>query len=353
MIIYQKYIKVNTMLDRLNKILYFKFQILNISFYQTIKQKRKIKGSDILMKKIKDELLKKIYKSNLTQDELLFLIYIFQISNNNGIANVYYKNITNIIDCSVSNFYAVVSSLKNKGFITIKKCDECKQEITVNVSGNTFNTKSKIKNYVDANSKIFDIEILKNLRAGTIRVLLYLIFRISKQKSRVSTNNANKLNYKNIETICLEVGISRRMLNQYSQELEKANILTIFLKKDKNNKVFKLLSINSDLLEKPTIEVTEKSKTVTIKENSVHRYYTNIIKNLCRRKNINYDERNLNDTAILMNQYWQIAISKNKDILDIMRNVFNNLKDKLNSIIVHNIIKALINNNFNNKLIVY
>ena len=98
---------------------------------------------------------------------------------------------------------------------------------------------------------------------------------------------------------------------------------------------------------------TKKSKTVTIKENSVHRYYTNIIKNLCRRKNINYDERNLNDTAILMNQYWQIAISKNKDILDIMRNVFNNLKDKLNSIIVHNIIKSLINNNFNNKLIVY
>ena len=36
-----------------------------------------------------------------------------------------------------------------------------------------------------------------------------------------------------------------------------------------------------------------------------------------------------------------------------MRNVFNNIKDELNSAVVHKIIKALINNNFNNKYIIY
>ena len=50
------------------------------------------------MKKVKDELVKTIYKSNLTQDELLFLLHTFQISNINGVANIYYKNIANIID---------------------------------------------------------------------------------------------------------------------------------------------------------------------------------------------------------------------------------------------------------------
>ena len=305
------------------------------------------------MKKIKDELVKKIYKSNLTQDELLFLLHIFQISNINGVTNIYYKDIANTIDCSISNFYNVISNLKIKGFIDITKCSECKQEITIKVLNNNFNTKNKIKNYLDLNSEIFDIELLKNLKAGSIKLLLYSIFRINKQKSRVNSNHYNKLIYKNIKSICIELNISERMLKQYFLELNNAKILNLFIKQDKNNKSFKLIEVNSDLLVKPTIEITEKSKTVIKNENSIHRYYTNIIKNLCRRKNIIYTERNLNDVAILMNQYWQIAISKDKDIINIMRNVFNNIKDELNSIIVHKIIKSLINNNFNNKYIIY
>lgn len=305
------------------------------------------------MKKIKDELVKKIYKSNLTQDELLFLLHIFQISNINGIANIYYKDIANTINCSISNFYNVISNLKIKGFIDITKCDECKQEIVIKVLNNNFNTKNKFKNYMDLNSKIFDIDLLKNIRAGSIQVLLYSIFRISKQKSRVNDSNYNKLIYKNIKSICLELNISERMLKNYFNELDKANILNLSIKQDKNNKNFKLIEINSDLLVKPTIEITEKSETITKFENSIHRYYINVIKNFCRRKNITYTERNLNDVAILMNQYWQISISKNKDIINIMRNVFNNIKDELNSVVVHKIIKALINNNFNNKYIIY
>lgn len=305
------------------------------------------------MKKIKDELIKKIYKSNLTQDELLFLLHMFQISNVNGVANIYYKDIANIINCSISNFYNVISNLKTKGFINVNKCSECKQEITITILNNNFNTKNKLKNYIDLNSKIFDINLLKNLRAGSIQLLLYFIFRVNKQKSRVLSNNCNKLTYKNIKSVCLELGISERMLKDYFNELSKSKILNISTKQDKNNKVFRLIEINSDLLIKPTIEITENSKTITKTENSVHRYYTNILKNFCRRKKINYTERNLNDVAILMNQYWQIAISKNKDIENIIRNVFNNLKDELNSIVVHKIIKYLINNNFNNKLIVY
>lgn len=305
------------------------------------------------MKKIKDELIKKIYKSNLTQDELLFLLHIFQISNINGVANIYYKDIANIINCSISNFYNVISNLKIKGFISITKCNECKQEITITALNNNFNTKNKLKNYIDLNSKIFDINLLKNLRAGSIQLLLYSIFRISKQKSRVSSNNYNKLTYKNIKSICLELNITERMLKDYFNELSKSNILNISIKQDKNNKIFKIIEINNDLLDKPTIEVTEKSKTIIKNENSIHRYYTNFLKNFCRRKKINYTERNLNDVAILMNQYWKIAISKNKDIENIIRNVFNNIKDELNSIIVHKIIKSLLNNSLNNKYILY
>ena len=145
------------------------------------------------MKKIKDELIKKIYKSNLTQDELLFLMHIFQISNINGVCNIYYKDIANTINCSISNFYNVISNLKVKGFIDITKCNECKQEITIKVLNNNFNTKNKFKNYIDLNSRIFDIDLLKNLRSGSIKLLLYSIFRISKQKSRVNSNNYNKL----------------------------------------------------------------------------------------------------------------------------------------------------------------
>lgn len=305
------------------------------------------------MKKIKDELVKKMYKSNLTQDELLFLFQLFQISNIDGICNIYYKDMANIIHCSISNFYNIISSLKNKGFITFVKCKECKQEITVNILNNNFNTKNKFKNYIDLNFKVFDINLLKTLRAGSIKLLLYSIFRILKQRSRKSHNDINKLIYRNIKSICLELNISERMLKEYFNELNKVNILNLSIKQDKNNKTFKLIEIDSDLLSKPTIEITEKSKTVIKTENSIHRYYTNIIKNLCRRKNINYTERNLNDVAILMNQYWKIAISNNKDIVSIINNVFSNLEKELNSIVVHKIIKVFINHSFTNKYIIY
>lgn len=305
------------------------------------------------MKKIKDELVKKIYKSNLTQDELLFLIHILQISNNNGVSNIHYIEISKTIYCSIPNFYKIIKSLVEKGFITIHKCSTCGREITVKILNNNFNIKNKNKDYLDLNSKIFDIEVLRNLRAGAIRVLLYLIFRINKQKSRVSSLNINKLKYKNILSICLELNITKRMIKEYLDELVKNKILIIHNKNDKNNKSFKLFEINRDLLDIPTFKVTEKGIITTKKENSAHRFYINIIKNLCRRNKLKYNELNLNDSATLLNQYFEIAKSKNRDIINIMTTAFKHIKDSLNSIILHKIIKSLINNNLDNKLIMY
>lgn len=303
------------------------------------------------MKKIKDTLVKKIYKSKLTQDELLFLIYIFQISNNNGISNIHYIEISKNIYCSISNFYKIIKSLVEKGFITIHKCSTCGREITVKILNNDFNTKNK--NYLDLNSKIFDIELLKNLRAGTIRFLLYLIFRINKQKSRVSAININKLIYKNISSMCIELNISNRMIKEYIEELIKNKILITHNKQDKNNKSFKIFEIKKDLLENPTYIVTEQGIVVTKKENSAHRFYINIIKNLCRRNKLKYNELALNDSATLLNQYYSIANSKNRDIINIVATAFKHIKESLNSVLLHKIIKSIINNKLENKLIMY
>lgn len=305
------------------------------------------------MKKIKDELIKKIYKADLSQDELLFLIYINQVNNNNSVANIHYKDVSSILYCSISHFYNIISSLEFKGFIKISKCSECKQEITVVVLNNNFNTKSKFKNYLDLNSKIFDIELLNKLKAGSIRCLLYFIFRINKQRSRVSKDDFNELIYRDTKSICKELNITERMLKVYIKELIKEKILNVSIKKDKNNKSFKLIKIDRFLFLKPLIEIAEKSKIVSREENSAHRYYLNIIKNYCRRKKLKYNDFNLHNTAILMNQYYQIATDRKKDILTIIRNVFNNLKEELNSISVHTIIKHLLNTTTDDKLIVY
>lgn len=305
------------------------------------------------MKKIKDELVKKIYKSNLTQDELLFLLHILQISNNNGISNIHYIEISKNIYCSIPNFYKTIKSLVEKGFITIHKCSTCGRELTVKILNNDFNTKTKNKNYLDLNSKIFDIELLKNLRAGTIRFLLYLIFRINKQKSRVSAININKLTYKNISSICLELNISKRMIKEYIEELIKNKILIVHNKQDKNNNSFKIFEIKKDILETPTFIVTEQGVVVTKKENSAHRFYINIIKNLCRRNKLKYNELSLNDSATLLNQYFEIAKSKNRDIINVMATAFKHIKENLNSVVLHKIIKSIINNKLDNKLIMY
>ena len=305
------------------------------------------------MKKLKDILIKEIYRTNLAQDEILLLLHIASICNNNGVADIHYAEISKNIYCSVPNFYRVISSLQGKGFITIKKCSTCGREITVKMLNNNFNIKNKYKNYLDLNSKIFDMEILKNLKAGSIRVLLYLVFRIKKQKGRVNSININKLTYKNIESICNELNITKRMLKQYINELINNNLLIIHNKNDKNNKHFKIFEINKDLLEVPIIEVTEKSVIISKKENSAHRFYINIVKNLCRRNKVEYDTLNLNNTATLLNQYYKLALDKNKDILKLMVTAFKSIKEQLNSIVLHKILKTLLNNNLDNKLIIY
>ena len=69
------------------------------------------------MLKIKDTLIKRIYSNNLTRYELITLLELIKISDEEGIANVYYKEIVNTIGCNTSTFYNVINSLKDKNFI--------------------------------------------------------------------------------------------------------------------------------------------------------------------------------------------------------------------------------------------
>ncbi len=304
------------------------------------------------MKKINDRLVKKLYKEELAKDELLLLMYLIQCSNKNGFAHIYYKEVAKSIDCCQSNFYRVLSSLKYKLLIDYDKNKECRQEISVQFIDNDFDFE-QLTSYLDVNSKIFDMDILRNLRAGAIRTLLYFVFRMNKQRKVVDFNNTNKLTYKNFKAMSIELNITERMLKEYLKELKANKILNIIIKKDKNDKSFKIIEIFNDLLNKPKIQVTEKGVVIEKEENSAHRYYKNIVVNLCRRHKLSYTELDLNDTVMVMNQYWDIANKKNKDIVKLITVAFKSIKDKLNSIIIHNIIKSLLNHNMNNKIITY
>ena len=304
------------------------------------------------MKKINDKLVKKLYKLDLAKDELLLLMYVIQCSDKNGVTDVHYKEVAKAIGCCQSNVYRVISSLKNRLIIDNSKNKECRQEIAINFIGNKFDFEELI-NYLDVNSKVFDMDILRNLRAGAIRTLLYFVFRMNKQKKLVDFNNTNKLTYKNFKAMSRELNITERMLKEYFKELKENQILNIVIKKDKNNKSFKIIEIFNDLLDKPKIQVTEKGVVIEKEENSAHRYYKNIVVNLCRRHKLSYTELDLNDTAMLMNQYWAIANKKDKDIVKLITVAFKSIKDKLNSIIIHNVIKSLLKHNMNNKIIAY
>ena len=304
------------------------------------------------MKKINDKLVKKLYKLDLAKDELLLLMYVIQCSDKNGVAHIHYKEVAKAIGCCQSNVYRVISSLKNKLIIDNNKNKECKQEITIKLIGNRFDFE-ELTSYLDVNSKIFDMDILQNLRAGSIRVLLYFVFRMNKQKGLVNLNNINKLSYTKFKSISLETNITERMLKEYFKELEENKILNISIKKNQQEKSFKIIEVLSDLLNKPKIQVTEKGVVIEKEENSAHRYYKNIVVNLCRRHKLSYTELDLNDTAMLMNQYWAIANKKDKDIVKLITVAFKSIKDKLNSIIIHNVIKSLLKHNMNNKIIAY
>lgn len=310
------------------------------------------------MLKIKDTLIKKIYSSNLTKYELVALIEFIKISDEEGIAYVYYKELVKNIGCKTATFYNVVNSLQEKGFIECCKNNEYKSEMIIGINNNNF--KDNYTCYVDIKNIFICNNIFHTLNAGEIRLMLYFLFRISKQKYSNDINSIyheqNRLWYKaSYSTIAKRLNLTKRMVKKYIKGLLNKKIICIKEKKDKIENKYDIITVLQKIMAAPARTVTQKGKRINEKIKSMQLHYENYVQNVCRRNKIKIaDNINLIDTAILMAQYINMAKKKGKDIYRVIDTAVKNLKDDvLDSKVLHYIVKVLLNKDYNENIIAY
>lgn len=310
------------------------------------------------MLKIKDTLIKRIYSNNLTRYELITLLELIKISDEEGIANVYYKEIVNTIGCNTSTFYNVINSLKDKNFIEFEKNQEYKKEMIIGVCDNYF--KDNFTDYVNINNVIMYGDLFHHLRAGEIRMLLYFIFKISKQKysSDVKSiyHDKNRIRYKvSYKSISKILNITVRMTKIYIKKLLSEKIISIGENINMNNRKFDIITVSKKIMETPKELVTQKGVNVELKTTDKRLHYKNSVKNICRRNNILINNSiDLNNTATLMAQYFNKAVESGKDIYKVVNSAVKQLKNNiLESKSLHYIIKTLVNKDYNESIIVY
>ena len=306
------------------------------------------------MQKIKDDLIRKIYKVNLSKCALVILLDLINKSDEKGNVNIYYKDMIDTVKCSQAQYYNVLKELESHGFITRCKDREYKNENVIKIIGNDFT--DEYKNYVDTNKQFFTNRTYSNLKAGAIRLYLYFIFRICKQKKNSYNKDYNKLLYNNsYDKISKQLGITVRMTIYYSQLLYKKGLICIAYEKIKTSKnKLDIITVNKENVKEPVIFATEKGKQTILKAKPMHLHLCHYIQLLCRRYKKEFNELNLNDSALLMYQYKNKAMDQNKNIYTVFKNAFNNLTgNKLDSKNLHFIVRSLIELDYTQSIIAH
>lgn len=297
------------------------------------------------MLRITDKLIKKIYSTDLSRNELITLIELIKKSNIEGNAEIYYKEFVKNISGNVATLYNCLNSLEKKGFIDKCKNANYKKELEIGIIDADF---SHVKNcYVKINNNFLMEKEYKKLSAGQIRVMLYLIFRTCKAAYNEDVDspqhNKNKHYYKdNYKSIAKQLGITKRMAKIYVKELVNKKLICVAEKQI--NRRLDIITVAHKLLSTYKVKLTERGITKDKAITELHSYRANCIINFCRRYNKEIrDKLTLDNTAELMLQYQNQAAKRGKDIYTLMQSAIKNTRGAiLNSKTAHAILRTLL-----------
>lgn len=329
------------------------------------------------MQKIKDELIKKLYRLDVNSKyTLIVMLELLNIADARGVVEIYYKEMTDRIGCATSTFYDVIHALSDMGFIKIRKADY-KSDLHIQIPGNDFTKADAYTDYVNTNSVFFSEGLYRNLGAGAIKTYLFFMYRVLKAGAKESNLSSaeesqrterNKLKYnKNTSyaKIAIQIGLCPlnlkpnrvpnkdiRAVKNYIRELISNKLITVgsALKQDKGTYV----TVEKWALVTPTVDLTEKGAIRPTVAKPLFLNWQHLVKTICRRCKQNFDAQNLRDTAILINQYEKKAREQGRDILVILKNaIWEVQKEILDSKAVHAIVRKMIEKDYAYDLLIY
>lgn len=301
------------------------------------------------MRKIKSELYNRIYQDkSLSRLELTLLFWLASKQNEYGYVNgIYYSDIAAELDCSVSGFYLTRDSLVKKNYIEWDKSDTADMDIKLYDNSFVFNGETVYENYIDIDIPIFKDKAFFKLKAGSIKLAMYIIKRVeaagavtlanTPSASGADTDKARKLWFnpvKMIKKFKEILSVKSRSINEYLEELKE------------------WISYGRVQSEGTMYQVVTVLKKGIVKNNvSKHSYpeqeaYVQKVKMFCRRKKIENEEKHLKDTADLLKQYRNAEKAGGFNLSTLlMTAIENTCTEILNSYNVHKSLRNLIEYN--------
>lgn len=303
------------------------------------------------MRKMKYELYDKIIKDDsLSRLELKLIFFLAAHQDAKGyVTGIYYDDIAKELDCSVSGFYLVRDNLINKGYIECDKNDNADMDILL--YDNCFAVENEIiyENYVDLDINIFKDEKFFKCKAGAIRLAMYYIKRVSAAGAVTKTNSPS--------TAVAEAESARKL---WFTPVKLYKVLKKLINVDIRTLKDYMKSLKEWIAEGKVQKEGTGYSVVTILSKSVNKShdrksyaeraaYRQKVKMYCRRKKIEYNEKNLTDTADLIKQYRKTIARANEvsdkkmDVVTLICTAISNACESvLNSYNVHRALRNLI-----------
>ena len=243
---------------------------------------------------IKNTLFDKMF--DLTSNEISFLLYISRYQNEKGkVLGVYYKDVCENIYISIQTFYTVLYSLRDKGIIIYKKNHYMDYDITI--LDNDFSDANKRRNYFVVTNKLFSLPEFHTLKAGEKLLAIY-IYRFYETNHTSYKIRCGKF----IDKWTKLLKVSSRVIKGYLHKLKHAMLISEGVKDDK-------------------YYMTPLQHTLDKINDCADRKYCHkeIVVALCRRKRIKrYHQKDVDDVAVLFDQYSSRAAQLGKEIVDCM-----------------------------------
>lgn len=242
------------------------------------------------MQKLKLNVLEEMFRNNLTNKEINFILHIAKYQDDRGcIEGIYYKDVCEATHMSSQKFYDSMRSLEEKGIIAVTKNDYTDWDITICNNDFSYYTQEdyeegRVSPYINVNHALFSNEKFLNLKAGAkmMAIDLYRIIVTSKEVSQKNTYivGVSRLYEKYKKLLHMEL----RAIQNYMHDLKE--IFGVYVRAG----LF-YISLNAHYKAKKQKKETEA-------------YNEHLIETSCRRNRIKwYDAKDKKDTAKLLSQY--------------------------------------------------
>lgn len=306
------------------------------------------------MLKVKDSYLKCIYSSDLPKNSIKLLLFMLIHADNNGEISINHTRISRQLHISNGSYYNSINLLVESGLIF--KVGRFKDISIFHIEGSDFSDSNSLSAYTQINTPFFTDAIYLRHKASEIKTFIFSYFQVAKKKGLsvvregiMTQENSKNKTFKKcaIKSLSDNTNLTRRTARNCLKFLMKANILSVgfgVVPNKSNTGYLDVVSLRQKYTYHTHVKIHEKG--VLTDKVMQYDYAPNkyLISDICESINLDYDDQELNDSSVLIRQYF--CSMHHQTIREILTGCLSRLKshnNNLNSKVLHILIRKTVN----------